>query len=260
MNWSKAKTIMILFLLCTNIFLLSILIGTAYKQQRVSPEIIDSAVTLLSSRGIDIDKRIIPSAIGDEKLFTVENIIADYESFARTVRGYNNDAAEITFNGDIFDIKFINGIETDPKLKSPADKARAYLSSLGIDTKKSSVVVDNNSDDIFTVCFTKTIAGKPFFDCSVLVELKGTKIISVRGRWFNKLDTVSTSNPALESVPGLLVEFSISSPELSGSKITGLNLGYAINEENVFHKQATIIPVYEITTDSENKYYIDARR
>lgn len=259
MNWSKAKTIMILFLLCTNLFLLSTLINAEYRQKRVAPEIIDAAAVLLENRGIRIDKKIIPSAIGTEKLFTVENVISDYESFTSTVNTHTDNSAEISFCGDMFDIK-ADGIETDRRLKSPADKARAFLSSLGIDASKASIEVDNNSDGIFTVRFTKIIADKPFFDCSISVELLGTKIISVRGKWYNKLDTVSASNSALKSVPGLLVEFSASNPELHGSEITSLRLGYAISEENVFHKQATIIPVYEIATDNGGKYFIDARR
>ncbi len=83
MNWNKAKTRLILFLLCTNTFLFSIIVKSYFKRTRVPDEVINSAVSLLDKRNIKIDSSIIPAVINSEKVFSVENIISDYESFAK---------------------------------------------------------------------------------------------------------------------------------------------------------------------------------
>ena len=269
MNWSKAKTILILFLLFTNIFLLSLIINAYYKRTRVPEEVISSAVTLLNSRSIKVAPALIPSVIDDAKIFTVENVVDDYESFAKLVlqdeieptdNGYLGKNASIRYKGDRFYICYTEGIDTPDELKSPADKAREYLKSIGIDPKNSEITVTNDSNGLFTVSFTQIIDKKPFFDCNISVELDRAKIMAVYGNWFIK-DDESGSQSTLESVPGLLVKFSAQNPNLSDAEIIKLKSGYAVDEteSSIFHKQTMIIPVLEITMSDKSKYYIDAR-
>lgn len=269
MNWSKAKTILILFLLCTNIFLLSIIINSYHKRTKVPEEVINSTVALLNGRNIKIDSSLIPAVINDEKIFSVENVISDYESFARlalknditpTDNGFSSDNASIKYKGDRFYISFTEGIDTPDELKSPADKAKAYLKGIGIEPKNAEITVTNDANGVFTVAFTQVIDNKPFFDCKVSVELDKTKIMAVYGCWFTK-DEDSGTPSTLESVPGLLVKFSAQNPDLADGTILKLKSGYAVdeNESGIFHKQTMIIPVLEITMSDENKYYIDAR-
>ncbi len=123
------------------------------------------------------------------------------------------------------------------------------------------MTVTNDANGVFTVSFTQIIDKKPFFDCKISVELNKSKITSIYGNWFVRIDDSAASQSTLESVPGLLVKFSAQNPDLSECEIVKLQSGYAAdeNESGIFHKQTTIIPVLEITMSDNSRYYIDAR-
>ena len=266
MNNSRAKTILIVFFLLTNIILLSMLISSYMEYIQIPDKTLDTTVQLLSEKGITIDKSLIPDSIGNDKLITVNNVIDTYENFARNVLSENhtiedgvfkNEKATINYYGDRFRITFNEGLDTSEKDRSPADKASSYLKSIGIDTGSAKISSSNNSEGLFTVQFSKAFYNKPFFDSIVTVEIMGTKIISVHGSWFEKEDAVQAVN--LSSAPSLLVSFFSKNPSISDTTITNIQNGYAICENGIFHKQVTLIPVYEVTTDHFGKFYIDAR-
>ncbi len=266
MLWSRAKTILIVFLLCTNIFLLCILLTSHYKRTRVPDGIISSAVELLSKRGIEIDARLIPKTAGSAKQYTVENVIKSYEEFAKTALGeggepfeggFKTDDARISFSGDIFKIEYASGVQTSDKLRSPAEKVRVHLKGLGIDASDAEVKVSNDSAGIFTVTFTKRLAEAELLDCRVSVCLDGERIISAEGCWFDNASAGAAYD--LESAPGLLVGFAASGRMNPGGRITAMEFGYCVNEDGVYHMQSTVVPVYALTTDDGRSFFVDAR-
>ncbi len=267
MNWSKAKTIMILFLLMTNIFLITILADSYIKRYRVSPEIIDAAVSLLQSRGIMVSPDLIPTKISSEKLYTVENVISDYETFASLVLGdsaivssefsFSNEISTLSFSGDNFNLDFPSGLAVNGQ--SPQESVTEYLKTLNINVSSAELFEDYDENGGINITFIQNISGKPFFDCRVNIYYLNGKILSVNGCWFNKVENSVTATSMLQSVPATLVKFSSQNTDITDTKITSIKLGYAINEKGVFHKQATVLPVYEITTSSNETYYIDAR-
>ena len=60
MNWSRAKTILIILFLCTNVFLLTALALSSVNKSVVSEEIISSTVDILERNGVKISAGIIP--------------------------------------------------------------------------------------------------------------------------------------------------------------------------------------------------------
>ncbi|MBQ7793366.1 MAG: hypothetical protein IJ366_02490 [Clostridia bacterium] len=266
MNWSRAKSILIFFLILTNLFLASMLVRSAINNTRILPETVNNAVLLLKERKVTVDASVIPTKIETKRIFTVENVIADYTEFAKKVLGenfsildntYSTETASITFNGDSFSIKYNDGIETDVKLKTPTEKSRAYLAALGIDTSKASAEVKNDAHGLFTVTFTEKLGNMLFFDRRVSVELLGERIVSAGGCWFTKTD-VSSTQSTLDSVPSLLVKYASGNAEFSNIEISDITLGYAIGEANVFHKTANVLPIYEISCTDGRVFFIDA--
>ncbi len=267
MNWSRAKTILIIFLLATCLLLSGMLYNSARKSSQIQPDTIQYATTILKERGITVNPSVIPTNIKAVKIYTADNCISDYADFAKLVFSdcvetnggeYTSELGTLSFNGDRFTIKYTNGIQTDPKLKSPAEKAKAYLLPLGIDVSDASVNVSNDAQGLFTVSFQNKLDSSQFFDSRIDIELLGEKIVSVDGVWFQKNDTPPTS-VMLDSAPGLLVKFASVTPEFSNIEITSLTFGYAINEKGVYHKETTVLPVYQLVTADNQIFYIDAR-
>ncbi|MEE0944509.1 MAG: hypothetical protein UIM24_03555 [Clostridia bacterium] len=268
MNWNKAKNILILFLLFTSILLSAMLFSSEKKSKQVEPQTVTYALKLLKDKGVKVSPELIPITLGTVPVFESENAVTDYDEFAKRIFPINTKITDnlftsqdgsIVFNGDSFSINFNNGIDTDTKLKSPSEKAKSYLSTIGIDVFNAEVNTSNNAQGLFTVSFTEILDNKRFFDSQISVNLLGKKIISVNGTWFTKKSTLS-NNASLDSAPGLLIKFASENNDFTNLEISSLELGYAINEQGVFHKQSTILPVYQIITTDGRKFFIDARR
>lgn len=269
MNWSKAKTILIIFLLCTSFILSYMLASSNENNKTINPQTVEHTINLLDKRGIKVSGELISKRIPNELIYNVENVITDYSSFAETVfpacvPGENNfytaqdGTGTINFFADRFNIKYPNGYPTSHKLKSPADKARAYLMTIGIDVGNANVSVENDAEGIFTVSFTNTLGKYPFFDCNIKAVLKGENIMNVSGTWFNQLD-ISPAQSGLKPLTSLLIDYSAYTKTFTNIEITDINFGYSINEFGVYHKQSTVSPIYQIVTSDGKFFYIDAR-
>lgn len=269
MNWSKAKSILILFLLSTSLILTYLLVSLTEGRRFISPQTVEYTISLLNKNGISVSSNLLAKRSVNEHIYNVENVVTDYELFAKTVfpdsvsvddntyisQSSNN---KITFRGDRFSISFPNGFQTNHRLKSPADKASAYLMSIGIDVSDASVRVSNNADGIFTVTYTTVLGKHTFFDCNIETVLDGENITSVSGTWFNRLDSLATQSELLP-LTSLLVNYSVDNPDFKNISISDITLGYSINEYGVYHKQSTVSPVYKVSTVGGDDFFIDAR-
>lgn len=267
MLWSRAKTIMLVFLLCINILLLGVLLKSEHKRRRIPDDVISSCAEILEKRGIEIDAEIIPKYAETAYRYTVENHIADYETFAenilgeditKTEDGYAAENGEISFCGDVFHIRFYDGFETGDKHRAPAEKLRAYLARAGIDTSGAQAEVTNDANGIFTVTLGKQIDGAPLFDCEITANFCGRKITEIYGSWFEEISGGAASYET-ESAPGLLVGYAASGGLPAGMQITGVKFGYRVNEDGVYHMQSTLTPVYELLGENGEKFYIEAK-
>ena len=89
MNWYKAKTILIVFLVITNAFLLFNIIFNVKDGTYISDKTISETAAILHNNGIDIDESIIPHKNVNAGQFEADNIIEGYQSFAEKLLGEN---------------------------------------------------------------------------------------------------------------------------------------------------------------------------
>ena len=268
MNWSKAKTILIIFLLFTTLLLSTMLHTSNSKRRTISDDTVTNSIKILSDRGVKIEPSLIPKRLESATIYTVENALIDQKEFVKSALGenftfendiYTSPLGTLLFWGDRFSVTYPDGIDTDKALKSPAEKARAYLMTLGLDLYKTDVIVKNDATGTFTVAFSSKLDNLPFFDRSIKCTLKGEKLIGAEGSWFYN-EEYSPTQVSLDSVASLLIKYSSENKLFSNIEINKITLGYAINENNIYHKKATVLPVYQIETADNKVFYIDARQ
>ncbi len=266
MNWSKAKTILIILLTLANFFLAFILVRSTINSTRIPSETIANTISILNERSITIDSKLIPNRIEKKKIYTVENIISDYKDFAKKVLGdsfivsgnkYATDSAELEFDGDRFKINYFGGYTVSENSSRPEDTASNYLQLLGIDTKSASHTVNETENNLKTIVYTMDLGNSPFFGCEIAVSVSDNKILDVNGCWFIKTETHPTSQ-AIESIPSILVKLSANNPDFANTEILEINFGYSIGEEKVFHKNGNVLPVYEIVCSNNKSYFVYA--
>ena len=270
MNWSNAKTMLIVLFLAANLFLLINIINSAHKSDAIMPEIMTSTVDILKNNGITIDKSMIPQKNISVPYAEAENAVSDYLEFSEKLLGknitkyaedtYKSNVGEIKFSGDYFSYKAADSNEksTDITQKDAITISSQFLKNCGIDLSSAKSSVQQGSGN-YIVTFSSRINSMPFFTSSVTVTVQGNKVVSMDGCWFNKTSKNVTSI-TLKSVTGVLIDF-ISLPGRTQGQveISDLTLGYYIPETNKYHKSLVLIPAWQISLTDGTSYCIDSR-
>ncbi len=270
MNWGRVKTVLIILFLCTDIFLIGIYMTSRYSSSAISDEVIEDTVTVLANNKITINPDIIPRKSQSVAYAEAENVISDYETFAKNLLGsdirktdfgFESDVGKVTFYGDRFNFArnpemFLLvdtiGIENEQKAQ---DVATESLNMMGFDLSNASASL-SKEDSSYTVIFENTANSLPIFNSRVTVVLSQNGVMSVSGIWFNQTAS-SGDNVELKKVTSALIDFIPQIPE--SSEIVKLEIGYNIFDKESFHKSATLIPVWHITCKDGNTYLLDAR-
>lgn len=269
MNWGRVKTIFIILFLISDLFLLSILVRSEWKQGTISPEVVNSTVQVLANNGITLNPDAVPKKMSNVPYAEAENVIAGYDEFAKKLLGedavntqgdtYENATGLVSFAGNSFSFSSKQG----PLGESTGEKdaeliAVEFLSGLGFNLKNSQSHI-TQSENGYSITFINTINDMPIFNNSATIEISGKSVVKAFGIWFNLLD-ISGPESSLRSVTSVLIDsipyFDLSSGEVT---ISGLSLGYTIPESNTYHKSAVLFPVWEIRDNSGRVYHRDAR-
>lgn len=274
MNWSKAKTILIIFFCIVNILLLINIIYSANRSYTLSSEVIDSTVKVLENNQIKIEKQQIPNRTYDMAYAEVTNVISDYAAFAEKMMGgciqqsekeYTFEQQKVTFWADSFVYKTESPIYAEElgniNAANAAEKAEMVLKKYGFDMKQSSSTVRQDGEH-YIVEFVKIINQKPVFDSCLTVEMSAQGLHKIKGAWFEQIQSSRWNDKiTLKSVTGVLVDF-ISNPNRPQKQttITDLRLGYSTYENDTYHKTIVLIPVWQITLEDGSTYCMDTRQ
>lgn len=256
MNWYKAKTILIVFLVITNAFLLFNIIFNVKDGTYISDKTISETAAILHNNGIDIDESIIPHKNVNAGQFEADNIIEGYQSFAEKLLGenpekisdtqYTSEKGTLEFSGDFFAFTQKGDVSHgDEKMD------RELLHSLGIDI----------SDYVYQQgVFSKKVNKLNVFNSRLSVDQNEQGEVTVSGVWFEKNSNKILSPGTMKPITAVLIDF-ISSPERpqGGISIVNLEWGYTVYETEVFHKSIVPVPVWKIELSDGEKIYMDAR-
>lgn len=270
MNWGRVKTVLIILFLATDLFLLGIYMTSKHSSSTISTQVIEDTITVLANNNITISPDIIPRKCQSAPYAEAENVISDYETFAKNLLGsdiqktdfgFESDIGKVSFYGDRFNFERNSemllladtiGIENEQKAKEIATES---LNLIGFDLSNATASI-SKEDSSYTIIFANTSNSLPIFNSRVTVTLSQNGVMSVSGIWFNQTEN-SGEDMELKKVTSALIDFI---PELpDGGEIVKLETGYNIFDKESFHKSATLIPVWHITCKDGRTYILDAR-
>lgn len=256
MNWNKAKTILIVFFTIVNLFLLYTIISRNINDYYISEETISNAIAVLNNNGITIDKSIIPQKNITVDQYEADNIVDDYDGFAKRILGddyikysdtvYESTRGKIEYFGDKFTF---TGDYNGNTSKNEANEL-SVLNSLGIKISDYEY-----SEGVFR----KNINNINVFDCELSVCFYDGKL-TISGIWFEKNREPISENTELKPITTVLIDLLSSEEKPEGAaEITDLELGYMVYEEQTYHKSIVLIPSWKIKFSNETYAYLDAR-
>lgn len=271
MDWYKAKTIMIVFLIAVNVGLGIYIVIDNINDKKIKNSVADEVVELLEKNNIELERKLLLSNTDSQniKKITAQNIISDYFYFSKNIIGenvksfkdnvYENNIGKVTFNGDnfrgeSFDGYFLSEISTSKK--NVKENAKKYLKSIGVDVNDVTSKLEEK-DGRFFVRFQREVENKKIFKMNITVEMTPKGIVSVSGNWYNL--KIENETDELKNIMGVMVEY-MNTQGKKDKKIVvkNIDLGYGIISGKVFNENVEFVPVWEITDDSGNTRYINA--
>lgn len=274
MKWSQAKTILIVFFILIDLFLLIYLTSDDRVSEENYKSVAHNTVEVLKNNGIKIEQELIFEHSKNDSMKTayVENIVKDYCEFARLILGediekksdthYKNQNGEIRFFGDSFDIKALkNELIMTRGISDASDaikRAKELAQVMGIDIKKADLSVKEENNQ-FIVRISQRINKSDIFGAGVEFYFSISGINNIKGCWYNTKDP-NNSVVKLKTLPGVLIEYmnSIKEPQKE-AEITDISLGYRAGEGATHHESLVLTPVWKITDNKGKSAYLDAR-
>ncbi len=270
MNWSRVKSILIIFLLITNSALFGVLLESDSNLYSIDPDTLKSAVNILQNARISISEDILPKKNPKMSYIEAYNIIEDNDIFAAAMIGadaeyidgkYISAAGEVTIQGDMFSVNY-----TDKNFFDTAEysdikkKTRHILDKTGFGDIGGYDIEVNNTGSIYEVIIKNKPDSKYFFDSWIKIVMTDEYVNSINGVWFVCGRNIHRDRIETKSVTGVLIDFMNRYKDNAPMEITGLSAGYYKGEPDEYHKSFVLVPVWRIETSNGGEYYMDTRR
>lgn len=271
MNWSRAKTILIIFFICTNIFLLFILLFFMDSTPRVSEEIVASTVQILKANGIDADEKLLMQKNEPVYIPEAENIVKNRKEFAENLLGsetkeesddfYSGSKGTVLFDGDRFEFLPVSGFMKSEIKSSYAQNSSGLqaniVSLLGIfDTDL--VFKTKEENGVYFLNISRKKGNMQYFCCSADVEYSNEGIKKISGTWFRekgRKQQLAEQKP----ITGLMIDY-IGAKENTEEKKTVADIvsGYYIPEDGKYHEKIFLTPCIGLFFTDGQMYYINS--
>ncbi len=258
MNWYKAKTILIVFFIITNLFLFYNIIFGSQDEHYINDDVVLYTAQILKNNQIFVDTGKIPRKKVSAAQFEADNIISSYEEFSKKILGdectkisensYQSSAGTLDFSGD----RFTATIKSYPQIDlSTAKSALSVLDNLNI--KISDYEYENGR-------FTKKINNLEVFDCELKISQNQSGELTISGVWFEKNSKQINSGGEMKPITTVLIDFISDAHKPQGEiNIKNLGWGYMVYETDTYHKSIVPVPVWKLEFSDGNYVCMDAR-
>lgn len=271
MDWYRAKSIMIVFLICTNLFLGGYLVLDSRRTDSIDNDVRNAILLLLDEKGISIDAGLLAENGGTPEYAEAENIIGDYEEFAAQLLGsgytagadstyIGRDGASVTFDGDNFTY-YGKAAAPEGGLDDAyaLNTAEEFMAAAGIDAPDGLTAADT-ADGRKSVTAVSTADGLDIFNSQLSVTVGSDGSICAAGRWYTETTAENGSEGRLSTVDiyTALARFT-SDFDVENTEIVSARQGYTVADDNVYHETAVLTPVWCIELADGRSCYIDSR-
>lgn len=275
MNWSGAKSWLIVLFAAINIFLIFTLIQINTQSSAIDKQTISDTVNILKKSDITVNPDIIPDTLPKLGAIDVYNNASDTDKLAEQILGedkskvnehmYTLGTKRLGFDGDI--MYFSDDSPSDTLSLSNADSAKSYviqqLRAYGFNLD-SAVSSASEADGLYTVYISQKIDQYALIDSFFHVTLSQNGIYSIEGSWFcpsSEQDMFSGDSARVRSIITILFEFVRDNARINAgsNEIVGISLGYITGDKQSYHKHSSAMPMWCIKCSDGNEYYYNAR-
>lgn len=255
MNWSRVKTILILFFLCTNLFLASVIVMSGNRVHTISDEIIHSTGEILKNNRILMDETLIPKRVSF--LPELDGIPAaeDEEWISRVLGGQAEKTGEGEYRGEhgtlsVRDqtVSFSGKIPLEKMPEGEINAIMNFMQQCGTD--RSQIRIQQSAES-GVWHLTEQVNEAELFDQGLELTVENGAIVKFSGSWLVSLKQKKGA-AAQKNAAEILLDFVEMENRPQGElTVAALEPGYAYSE--------TLYPVWRISLSDGSVYLMDAR-
>ncbi len=278
MNWGRAKTILIILFLVTDIFLSYILVQTKMGITRISNEAIEATVQVLEQNGLAVSKDIIPSRRPENQNVVMRNMFEDTQEIADILLGkyeittqdneqhiyqYANESAELKSSDEGFLYRLLKTPVPYAKTEEPTPetmqtKITDQLAKLGFAKKEIFVEKGGMNEGLYRCRAVPLYQNAKIYGVSMEITADSEGIVSLSGNWFKPEKTETYGKEQLLDITAVLAGL-IYREDCKNMKISAIESAYYVADDYLNSRELVAVPVYIITDQAGNKVYFDAR-
>lgn len=258
MEWSRAKTLLIVILLCVNIFLMATYISKENEARNDEAMLKADIVRILSGRGISVEPETIPS---DSIVLTSATVKKENDGRAAAEQlfgevtesvddkniTYSSENGNIMFSGDSFSLVYESGREVDG-LEAAKSLASSIARKLSIATSKAEFSA-KEAGESYIVKVPQLHSGLRVFDCFVEFKIFPNGSVMAHGKFIGR-GNVQRLRGDMKKTSALLLDFvdEMAQRQESFVAIRKISLGYfSISRSSEI---TILMPAIEIETDA----------
>ncbi len=264
MDWSRAKTLLIILLVALNIFLLTTFIARESELQNDEREVKQNIQAIAKKQGFEISAEIIPSdtvkiypvTISEQVSFksVAEKILGNVtETASENGKVYSGKSGSLLTFDDSFSLVYESGSEIKDK-KGAIALAKDLTKALGISEQNKKLECTETDSGYLIIC-SELLSGVEVFDCATEIMISKSGSVIARGKLLAEKST-SRPNDEIYNISSLLLTYIdiMKSKGKTDVKVTEISLGYT--SKAPASGIITLAPTVRIKSDF-GSHYID---
>ncbi len=276
MDWARAKTILIIAFVITNIFLAYNVWQTKYyghRSERISDDRIEELVDILQQRGMRVSAPI-PKDLYTNEILTVEYMEIDTDGLMETVFGrkvinpvFQGDSARYSERGIVLEVKnnreiFYKNLNIRNKLKQSLTQQQAiktcedFLKEHNLYNPSMVVESVEATEEGYFLSFDQRYKDKLLEKSFVEMEVTSGGVHSLHMLWLNPVKAENSRKKISHAIDALIKVASRKEVQESGpAEIDSIRLVHYFDWESA--REGEAFPAWRISVNGE-AYYVNA--
>ncbi|MBE7047966.1 MAG: hypothetical protein E7393_01140 [Ruminococcaceae bacterium] len=278
MNWGRAKTILIILFIVTDISLLLVLLQTKLLSSQVPENTVAAIIKVLQEHDIAIDSAIIPREHGNNQNIIMRNYFEEPKRAAANILGeivLEKTESEVS----IYEYVGTRGIlrigedgffyhrqneskpyktEERPDQDAMRNIVVGQLSVLGFDKSQMTILDGMWKDGLYYCKALPQYQGVTICGISMLITADLNGIADLQGNWFYAVGEEDYSREPLLDITSVLTQLIYWENRIP-MEITEINNVYYVGKEYLNSREIVATPAYEIVSNVQQVFRFDAR-
>ncbi len=279
MNWGRAKTILILLFLATDLFLMMVLMRIRMTSVKIPQETIEDTVGIMRDHQIEIEAQQISADRIKNRSMVMRNLFHEPETAAVMFLGetfktitsddeafmysYESSLGSLTIEENGF--LYSRAAQVKPYRVHPLPGSETVQSSVSealqvLGFQKGSFKFENlrEQEGVYYVEAVPLVGNVKIYGIRMHIAADTEGILTIGGHWFEAVGTEENEPEMLPDVTSVLTEMTLKH-KIPAGKVLSVGFGFYADGDFLSSRELAAVPVYVVEDEQGTVTMFDAR-